>query len=268
MVRTTASRIVMLRNWPTTSTESSWSPTPEVLRGERERNTDLVIEAVTHTDVSLESVLHAVGGGAPEAAVLIGGDLRTVQRAGRVARRFDVPVLWWCDGPPAEEIQRHTVDLVDVVLVPTDETGVGRILAVGSGIDTQALRLVPHPPTAAAADPRVGRMPYQDGLAVPFRALAEARARGVNARLLLVGTARSSAPNERRDLEALVAELTLTQSVDLFDVEGVGRLPELLERVHAVIDAGIGPELDHVVLEAMACGRARPLVACSRSLGR
>ncbi len=32
--------------------------------------------------------------------------------------------------------------------------------------------------------------------------------------------------------------------------------PRSSARVHAVIDAGAGPDLDHIVLEAMACGRA------------
>ncbi len=63
-----------------------------------------------------------------------------------MARKFAVPVLWWCDGPPADEIQRDTVDLVDAVLAPVDETGVGRFLAVGAGIDTHALPAVPLPP--------------------------------------------------------------------------------------------------------------------------
>ncbi len=211
---------------------------------------------VSRTDASLESVLVAVSDDEPGAAVIIDGDIRTVRRAGSVARRFAVPVLWWCDGPPADEIQRDTVDLVDAVLAPVDETGVGRFLAIGAGIDTHALPAVPLPPRPPLRILLLGRMVHQGGLAVPLRALAEARARGVDAQLLIVDSPRASSRSERGTVESLVADLMLTRSVELLDTEGQIWLPEVLRRVHAVIDAGAGPDLDHVVLEAMACGRA------------
>jgi glycosyltransferase involved in cell wall biosynthesis len=211
---------------------------------------------VFRTDAPLESVLVAVGDEDPGAAVIIDGDIRTVRRAGSVARRFAVPVLWWCDGPPADEIQRDALDLVDAVLAPVDETGVGRFLAIGAGIDTHALPAVPLAPRPPLRMLLLGRMVHQGGLAVPLRALAEARARGVDAQLLIVDSLRASSRAERGTVESLVADLTLTRSVELLDADGPLWLPEVLRRVHAVIDAGAGPDLDHVVLEAMACGRA------------
>jgi glycosyltransferase involved in cell wall biosynthesis len=111
----------------------------------------------------------------------------------------------------------------------------------------------------------LGRLVDQGGLAVPLRALAEARARGVHARLLIVNWLRASSRAARRDLESLVADLMLTQSVELLDADRPLHLPELLRFAHAVIDAGTGPELDHMMLEAMACGRSvlssRPALA-------
>jgi glycosyltransferase involved in cell wall biosynthesis len=212
--------------------------------------------AVSRTSAPLESVLDAVGDDHPGAAVIIDGDIRTVRRAGSVARKHAVPVLWWCDGPPADEIQRDTINLVDAVLAPVDETGVGRFLAIGAGIDTNALPAVPLPPRPPLRILLLGRMVHQGGLAVPLRALAEARARGVDAQLLIVDSLQVSSRSDRRIVESLVADLTLTRSVELLDADGQLRLPEVLRRVHAVIDAGAGPELDHIVLEAMACGRA------------
>ena len=197
-----------------------------------------------------------MGDDEPGAAVIIDGDIRTVRRAGSVARKFAVPVLWWCDGPPADEIQRDTVDLVDAVLAPVDETGVGRFLAVGAGIDTHALPAVPLPPRPPLRMLLLGRTVHQGGLAVPLRALAEARARGVDAQLLIVDSLRASSRSERSTVESLVADLMLTRSVELLDADGPLWLPDVLRRVHAVIDAGAGPDLDHIVLEAMACGRA------------
>jgi glycosyltransferase involved in cell wall biosynthesis len=211
---------------------------------------------VSRTDAPLESVLDAVGDDEPSAAVIIDGDIRTVRRAGGIARRLQVPVLWWCDGPPADEIQRDTVDLVDAVLAPVDETGVGRFLAIGAGIDTHALPSVPLPPRPPLRILVLGRMVHQGGLAVVLHALAEARARGVDAHLLIADSLRASSRAARRDTEALVANFMLTQSVELLDADGPLHLPELLRRVHTVIDAGTGPELDPIVLEAMACGRA------------
>ena len=220
--------------------------------------------AVSRTDAPLDSVLVAVGDEEPGAAVIIDGDIRTVRRAGSVARKFAVPVLWWCDGPPADEIQRDTVDLVDAVLAPVDETGVGRFLAVGAGIDTHALPAVPLAPRPPLRILLLGRMVHQGGLAVPLRALAEARARGVDAQLLIVDSPHTSSRSERIMAESLVADLMLTRSVELLDADGPLWLPDVLRRVHAVIDAGAGPDLDHIVLEAMACGPPR----CSHPVPR
>jgi glycosyltransferase involved in cell wall biosynthesis len=211
---------------------------------------------VSRTSAPLESVLDAVGDDPPGAAVIIDGDIRTVRRAGSVARKHSVPVLWWCDGPPAVEIQRDTIDLVDAVLAPVDETGIGRFLAVGAGIDTHALPAVPLPPRPPLRILLLGRTVHQGGVAVPLRALAEARARGVHAQLLIVDSLRASSGSERRIVESLVADLMLTRSVELLDADGPLWLPDLLLRVHVVIDASAGPDLDHIVLEAMACGRA------------
>jgi glycosyltransferase involved in cell wall biosynthesis len=208
---------------------------------------------IFRTDAPLESVLVAAGDDEPSAAVIIDGDIRTVRRAGGVARKFGVPVLWWCDGPPADEIQRDTVDLV---LAPVDESGLGRFLAIGAGIDTHALPAVPLPPRPPLRILLLGRTVHQSGLAVPLRALAEARARGIDAQLLIVDSPRASSRTERGMAESLVADLMLTRSVELLDADGPLWLPEFLHRVHAVIDAGAGPDLDHIVLEAMACGRA------------
>jgi glycosyltransferase involved in cell wall biosynthesis len=212
--------------------------------------------AVSRTDAPLEPVLVAVRDEDRGAAVIIDGDIRTVRRAGSVARKFAVPVLWWCDGPPADEIQRDTVDVVDAVLAPVDETGVGRFLAIGAGIDIQALPALPlsqRPPLRILL---LGRTVHQGGMAIPLRALAEARARGVDAQLLIVDSLRASSRSERQTVESLVADLMLTRSVELLDADGPLWLPDVLRRVHAVIDVGAGPDLDHIVLEAMACGRA------------
>ncbi len=183
---------------------------------------------VSRTDAPLESVLDAVGDDQPSAAVIIDGDIRTVRRAGSVARKFEVPVLWWCDGPPADEIQRDTAGLVDAVLSPVDETGVGRFLAVGAGIDTRALPSVPlrlarrcgswcsggrsirrargaAPGAGRSAGPRGGRPPAD-------RRLAAARRRAPRA----------------STLESLVADLMLTQSVELLDADGPLYLPEVI----------------------------------------
>jgi glycosyltransferase involved in cell wall biosynthesis len=73
---------------------------------------------------------------------------------------------------------------------------------------------------------------------------------------MIVDSRQASSRAARGALESLVADLILTQSVELLDADGPLDLPQVIGRVHAVIDAGTGPELDHVVFEAMACGRA------------
>jgi glycosyltransferase involved in cell wall biosynthesis len=219
---------------------------------------------VARTGDSLESVLDSLSSNGGGAAVIIDGDIRAVRRAGSVARQHAVPALWWCDGPPADEVQRATVDVIDAVLAPVDESSVGRYLAIGAGIDTRALGSVALPPQPPLRILVLGRAVEDGGLAIPLRALAEARARGVDAHLLIVDSLRVSSRSARRLAESLIADLMLTQSVELLDIDGPVWLPDILQRVHAVIDAGAGTAVDHVLLEAMACGR--PVLSSRASL--
>jgi glycosyltransferase involved in cell wall biosynthesis len=217
---------------------------------------------VTRTTATLESVLDSLGD--EPSAVIVDGDIRTVRRAGNAAKRRRRPVFWWCDGPPAEEVQRATVDVIDAVLTPADESSIGRYVAIGAGIDTRALDVVPLPPQPPLRFLVLGRAVGEGGLGVPLRALAEARARGVDARLLIVDSLRVSTRSARQLAESLIADLVLTQSVELLDADGPVWLPDILRRVHAVIDAGGRTEVDHVVLETMACGR--PVLSSRPSL--
>jgi glycosyltransferase involved in cell wall biosynthesis len=210
---------------------------------------------IATTDAPLETVLDSLRTNGTGAGVIIDGDIRAVRRAGTVTRKHAVPALWWCDGPPAEEIQRDTVNYIDAVLAPVDETSVGRYLAIGAGIDMPALPALPLPDRPPLRILVLGRSVNQGGLAAPLRALAETRARGVDARLVIVDSLEASSRSARRATESLVADLMLTQSVELIDADVPLSLPHLLRRIHLVVDAGKGPELDRIVLEAMACAR-------------
>lgn len=212
--------------------------------------------SVSHTEGPLDLVLDAVRDDEAEAAVIIDGDIRTVRRAGTVARRYSVPVLWWCDGPRASRVQQDTVGLVDAVLAPVDEVDTAPCLAIGAGIDTAALLPVPLPSRPPLQLLLVGRTVLQHGLAGPLRALAATRARGVDARLLVVSSRRASPNHDWEDAEVLVADFMLSRSVELLGTDRAPSLPELLRDVHVVIDSHTGPDLDLVALEAMACGRA------------
>ena len=210
--------------------------------------------AVSQTNAPLETVLGvlATDRDGPGAAVIIDGDIRAVRRAGSVAREHAVPALWWCDGPPADEIHRDTLQLIDAVLAPVDEASIGRYVPIGAGIDTRSLGNVPLAPRPPLRLLVLGRAVNQGGLAVTLRALAESRARGTDAHLILVDSVRISSFSARQTAESLIADLSLTQSVELIDGDGQLSLPRILRRVHAVIDAGTDTEVDHEVLEAMA----------------
>lgn len=210
------------------------------------------------TEAPLDAVLEYLDANGSGAAVIIDGDVRSVRRAGAVARNHAAPALWWCDRRPADETLRDTVDVVDAVLAPVDETNSGRYLAIGAGIDMRSLPALPIPARPPLRILVLGRPVSNGGLGVPLRALAETRARGIDAHLVLVDSPGASAGAASRATESLIADLMLTQSVEIIDADGPLPLADLLRRCHLVVDISTGPEVDYVALEAMACGRAVP----------
>jgi glycosyltransferase involved in cell wall biosynthesis len=153
---------------------------------------------------------------------------------------------------------------VDAVLAPVNGASIGHQLAIGAGIDTRELRALPLSPRPPVRCLVLGRAVEQGGFAVPLRALAATRARGVDVRFLIVDSVRLSSPKARRLTESLVADLALPRSVELLDTDTPLSLSDILHRVHAVIDVGSDTEVDHVVLQAMAC--ARPVLSARPSL--
>ncbi len=109
----------------------------------------------------------------------------------------------------------------------------------------------------------VGRVEWEKGPAVAYRALAELRAaHGIHARLLLAGPYQ---PTMRAELDALAAELGISEQVELLgalDKAGVGRL---LERSDVLVVPSTWEEPFGLVLLEGALARV-PVVA-SRSGG-
>lgn len=79
----------------------------------------------------------------------------------------------------------------------------------------------------------VGRLEWQKGPDIPLRALADLRARhGLAARLVMVGAGTAT---QRRELDALAAELGVTSDVELTGQLGPPELAERLSEAHALV---------------------------------
>jgi glycosyltransferase involved in cell wall biosynthesis len=125
---------------------------------------------------------------------------------------------------------------------------------VGGGVDVGARSglssMAPHPPLRLIA---VGPTSAHRGLDVIVRAVAKARGRGTDARLLIVGSSTNLAEwTYRAGLESLVASLALTSSVRIDHAMTPRCTADMLQRAHVLVDAGTDDGLSRSVLEAMA----------------
>jgi glycosyltransferase involved in cell wall biosynthesis len=97
--------------------------------------------------------------------------------------------------------------------------------------------------------------------------VAIARSLGIDTRLEIVGPSTSATEwRHRRELEALVKSVALTDVVQITEAVAHTRVPELLQQAHVLVDAGSGDDLSLSVVEAMGAGRA--VVSSSAAVAR
>jgi glycosyltransferase involved in cell wall biosynthesis len=196
-----------------------------------------------------------------EAVLIVDGDLGRVERVSRIARERRVPLLWWRHGAASREPVTRAVEGLDGILTSDTDSRLDAAgipwWVVGAGTDLSSFaprRALPSRPPLRLLS--FGGTAPDRRLTVVLRALARARGRGVDARLMIVGAFSTDAEREqRREVEALAADLALTRSVRFGGEVAAGDMPVLLREVHALIDAGTYLEPDRASLETMASAR-------------
>jgi glycosyltransferase involved in cell wall biosynthesis len=175
-------------------------------------------------------------------------------------------VLWFAH--PADSWQLALAErLSNVVLTslrgayPRSTT---KVIAVGQAVNTDRWRLVPLPnPDPVLRVAALGRTSSVKGYPVVIKAVKRAGQRGLPIHLRLVGPA--TTPNEvhhRKELELLVADLQLEDTVELLDGVPPPVVPEIVASADVVVNATRAGSGDKTVFEAMASGR---LVVVSNS---
>ncbi len=146
---------------------------------------------------------------------------------------------------------------VDVRSVPVAS---GKVRAIGHGIDVDEFTCAGTAgETGSLTALALGRYSAAKGLDVVLRAVAIARERGTDVRLLCHGTTGTEAEEaDRAALETLVRELGLADVVTLGGPVSRVEVPSLLRRVDLLVNNMRPGAPDKVVFEAAAC--CRPVV--------
>jgi glycosyltransferase involved in cell wall biosynthesis len=134
-----------------------------------------------------------------------------------------------------------------------------KVVGIGHGIDVSDFPCTEAPATDTVLLTALGRYSGAKGLDTIVRAVAQARGEGVDARLRAHGT--SSQPAEAANLErlqALVAELELTEWVELAGPLPRAEIPRVLAASAALVNNMRPGAPDKVVYEA--CAACRPVI--------
>ena len=150
----------------------------------------------------------------------------------------------------------NVVISVDRRSVPVGST---KVVGIGHGIDVSDFACTDPPETGVVRLAALGRYSAAKGLDPIIRAVARARATGLDVRLRTHGT--SSHPDEAANLELLrllVTELRIEDWVELGAPLPRQRIPELLATTTALVNNMRPGAPDKVVYEA--CASCRPVI--------
>lgn len=168
-------------------------------------------------------------------------------------------ILWYAhlSDTPGLRVAERLADAVATSLPTSYPRASPKVHSIGQAIDTDRFSVRSQ---VARAGGRLdllalGRCSVQKDYAVILRAVAAARARGVDARLRIEG------PGVQAGLRNQVADLGLDDWVTLGDGVPPAAVPDLLAHATALVNATRGGSTDKAVFEAMACGR--PAIASS-----
>ena len=174
-------------------------------------------------------------------------------------------LLLWYAHTGGSAALRRAERLTDAVLTtfPGSYPGTSaKVRAIGQAIDTDQFRLQPGPPrTGPFRLVALGRTSVNKNYPVMISAVKEARNRGVDVSLRIVGPSTTAAERANRlELDQLIRTLDLGEVVTVESDIVHDRIPEALAGAHALVNTTRSGSADKVVLEAMACGRP-PLVS-------
>ena len=184
-------------------------------------------------------------------------------RAAPVTKLTRTPAILWyahLSDTPGLRVAERLADAVATSLPTSYPRASPKVRPIGQAIDTDRFTVRSPVRSPVRADGRLellalGRDSVQKDYPVMLRALALARAQGVDAGLRIEG------PGVRVGLGALVADLGLTEAVTLGDGVPPAEVPDLLAGATALVNTTKAGATDKAVFEAMACGR--PALASS-----
>jgi hypothetical protein len=189
--------------------------------------------------------------------LLLDADLDQVKRIHPLARKVDLPVLWWHEEPPSEAVVAEVSHSIAGLLTTwTDHPAVpGWLWSVGAGIDLDAVPLIEtfpaRPPLRLLAWAPTGQ-PDMSGV---LQALAFARGLTADVHLTIALTDSGPANGPRHQIEAQIRNLALTRSAHIALIGGPGSFPRMLAQAHALVDVEGADDAPNQALLAMAHGR-------------
>jgi glycosyltransferase involved in cell wall biosynthesis len=189
-----------------------------------------------------------------------------VTDAAPVTKLTGTPSILWYAHPadtPTLRVAERVADLIATSLPGAYPRPGPKVRAIGQAIDTDRFR--PDPGAAAGEVRRehrlellaAGRCSPQKNYPVMIRAVGEARRRGADVSLDILGPATTDAERSHRDeLVRLVSDLGLDGLVRVHDGVPPEAVAGRLAQSSALVNASRPGVSDKAVFEAMACGRA------------
>lgn len=178
--------------------------------------------------------------------------------AGWLWRLLGIRTVLWYSHRRVDAKLRLAARLVDVIATSARSSfqlATDNIHMLGHGIDTDFFAPAPRTSAGPWQLVSVGRLTPIKRLLTAIEALAQLRARGVDAELTLVGQA--ATPGDRAyevQLKERVAQLQLEPFVHFAGAAAYPRMPEVYHRADASLNLAPTGGLDKAVFESMACG--------------
>jgi hypothetical protein len=193
--------------------------------------------------------------------LLLDVDLDQVKLLHPLARKLDVPLLWWHEDPLSDPVVGAVRQSIAGLLTMWDGRAriPGWLWSVGAGIDLQVVQAIESFP----ARPPLRLLAWVTGspdLSGTLRALAFARALNADAHLTVALTDPGSSGGQRHQIEAQIRNLALTQSADVAVVDGPERFRGMLAEAHALVDVE-GPDDGLGLAALLAMAHARPVLS-------
>jgi glycosyltransferase involved in cell wall biosynthesis len=175
-------------------------------------------------------------------------------------RAFNARSLLWYVHPNDTGGLRLAERLADLVItaLPSSYPRPGpKVLAIGHAIDTESFALAPPARNNTVLSlVALGRTSPVKGYPVMVRAVAAARAAGIDVDLKIVGPSQTALERgHRQELVALIEALRIGHAVHLEDGVAPARVPAVIGQADAVVNATRNGSADKVVFEAMAARR-------------